>query len=247
MKCAYFLRERALLPVPETITFGSHCVEVPELEKAGIPAALAMLSIVENKVEIGDWVQRGQLLVEASLPVFDRREPPSRTLFWAKDSFTYLKYQLYSPVSGLVLDMRKQLSAYHDQYADSGKSLCYGENEVRPVLLIPDDEPPPGEWSYSYYRPLYRSLRANYWQLLYSHGTGYMRLPEALADMEEARRAMISAFIENAKEGEQLKRQDVEVLPLEELKSADRFAIDMRSHDLILRRKLRHIGGMAYT
>jgi len=67
MKYAHFVRERALAPVPETINFGSHCVEVPELEKAGIPPTLAMLCVVENKVEIGDWVERGQLLVEASL------------------------------------------------------------------------------------------------------------------------------------------------------------------------------------
>ncbi len=245
MQYAFYDRSAEHKPVPESIEFGTHCVVVPKLESAYTLKTLAGLAVVQPKSEIGSWIERGDPLAEALLPVFDRRYPPSKWAFWVEDSFTYLRYKLLSPVSGLVIGMRAQRSAYHGMASatDSGRSLCYGDNEVRSVLLIPRDEPPPTDWSYEYFISLGRSIRVNYPQLLHSSKNGYQRMPKTVAEFfNDREQAKIDEFLISDPPSSV---PPVRITTLEKLAGGTRFIEAMRAHDYTLRRKLAHIGGMA--
>jgi hypothetical protein len=244
MRYLYFDTTREPVPVPESINFGLSCVEAPELGAAGVPDFLAKFPVIESKVEIGDWVQRGQVIMQAKLPVFDRAEAPPRYLFWIEDSFTYLTFELRSPVCGLVITLSPLTCAYHGEAwaTDSGRSLCYGENYVRPVILLPDDEPPPTNWDWSFYGNVSQSIRINFNQLLWSQKRGYVRLVDASNGLYEQEQGAVSAFRANDSPRPELIPR---VVPIEQIMRADRFIGEMRAHNLVLRRKLKHIGGMA--
>ncbi len=79
--------------------------------------------------------------------------------------------------------MNEQRIAYHGDagYTTNGCSLCYGRYKVLPILLLPDNELPPDEWSTSYFNGLANSLQLNFNQLLYSNSDGYVRLGGRIA------------------------------------------------------------------
>lgn len=248
MRTAMFDTRAERRAVPESIEFGEQCVVVPDLTVLAIPQTLAKLAIMEPRVAIGSWVERGDVLLDAQVPVFNEETRPSwwRALLLGigpEGSYRFVSHELQSPVSGLVVSMESQVCAYHGDSGatTSGMSLCYGAMYVRPVLLLPGDEPPPSDWSGAYYS-LRHTLMENYDRLLYSHRRGYVRLPEAIADFGDEPRADIAAFLksEPARTDRSVKLTSIQDVP-----GAASLVETMRARDLVLRRKLRHIGGMA--
>lgn len=243
MKFAYYDRTKPGTPVPESITFGNHCLTIPSLDQVGIPSVCGKLPITEPNVNIGDWVDRGQTLLTARIPVFDRLEPPSKLTFWIDDTYTTIDYELKSPVSGLVINIAEHCSAYYGgAYAtSSGKSLCYGNAPVSPILLVPEDEPPADQGFYSFYEYVANSMKYNWRRLVLSSIYGYVRFPGMLHEYDYTEQLACHDFLDS----DSISYPKLDINLLEQTSGAMRYIEEMRAHNLVLRKKLQHIGGMA--
>ncbi len=136
--------------VPESITFTNRMLEIPSLNEMGIP--LAGLSYV-TKPEMysgcnptGFWIERGDHLLTYYLPSFEHDQKRKFWIFNLDDPIRKREFKIYSPINGLLIDNRTELRSLWQNY--TRYQFC--EEKLLPVLLIPEDEPPP-EYHWSVY------------------------------------------------------------------------------------------------
>ncbi len=245
LRHAYYDRTAEHDQVPDGIRFGTTVLAAPDLTDLGVPKLLAQLPIVELSAAIGDWVERDQTILVARLPIFDRLEAPPGWALWVQDSFSCLEYELTSPVSGLLVDLLESYCAYHGdpRVTSSGRTICYEHRAVRPVILLPTDEPPVPWWSSPYYGSLPNALKVNRRLLLYSHREGYRRLWTQAEEFSERLWLPVASFPENEIPTE----AEWACLDVNDLEHTVRMIGEMRAHDPVLRSRLSHIGGAPYS
>lgn len=220
--------------VPTTIHFGSDLLFVPTFEEAGIPGMLGRQAAVNSHVRVGQWVNRGELLIQASLRLYHRDRKPLLPIF--PDSMWTATVLLQSPVSGLVVDQREETVA---DLAEWG-SVNTRTMPVLPVLLVPQDEPPQEEWRLYYFREIGIILR-DQWRLLAENhaGTRFIRLGERHAQLQS--RELQEAI--DAMQG--FERPRLNAFEVRAMRAGDkrilRIVQGLRAYDLVLRDKLVHL------
>jgi hypothetical protein len=112
--------------VPPSIYFESEILTVPRLDTLGIDEKLYLSSNTEPLVTEGQWINRGDKILEIRIHYFPNFEKPR--FFWQSDDFMTEIFELKSPVAGLVLFARR----------NNGTS----PREDQPFILVPKDEPP---------------------------------------------------------------------------------------------------------
>jgi hypothetical protein len=134
--------------VPSSITFGTRVMEIPTLEEMGIPiAGLTYVTPAQGLTLAPDacWVNRGDVLVTYEVSFFIGDTAPRG--WFQKDRLENMKFMIRSPISGLLLDYRVERTADWEW----GVPHSFITKYCLPVLLIPNDEPPPSADSFYVY------------------------------------------------------------------------------------------------
>lgn len=131
--------------VPGGARFGNLILEIPSFEEIGLPRLIAGLGHIESLIKPGQWVERGDVILKINYSFF----PLERTiLWWLYDPKEVRTFSLHSPVTGLVIALRKEAARL-----DHSRNLNYFDNEsFLPVFLLPKDEPPPTDWPLKFYQ-----------------------------------------------------------------------------------------------
>lgn len=220
--------------VPSNIHFSGDLLYVPTFEEVGIPGMLGRLVAVQSRVRAGQWVNRGEPLIEARLRLYHSDRRPRLAIF--PDPMWTATVQLQSPVSGLVVDQRTETVADPAEWG----TVYTRAMPVLPVLLVPQDEPPQEEWRLHYFLEIGIILRDQWRMLAYNHeGTRFIRLGDRLAqlpnkELQEAIDAMHS-----------FKQPRLDAFEVRAMRAGDerilRTVQGLRAYDLILRDKLVHL------
>ena len=227
--------DRPTVPVPPSIFFDYDLLLVPTLQEVGIPDELAGLGRYHPEVKLGQWVTRGEPLVAAHISFYQREQKPWWS--WLTDDPVWsIDPTLMSPVSGLVVDFRRQRTRIHAPWG----VVYVGEENVLPVLLIPRDEPPQDYWRLAFYGEIGTALR-DHWKLLpyYSgHADLRARLGQVGDDLQGSWRDALRCIAEFREPC----REEFEVRPMSHQDKAIVSNVQsMRAYDLILRDKLLHL------
>lgn len=220
--------------VPPNIHFGGDLLFVPTFEEAGIPGMLARQAAVKSHVRIGQWVNRGELLIEANLRLYHSDRKPLLPIF--PDSMWTATVGLQSPVSGLVVDEREETVADPAEWG----TVYTRTMRVLPVILVPRDEPPQEEWRLHYFHEIGIILRDQWRLLADSHkGTRFIRLGERHAQSQN--RELQEAV--DAMQG--FERPRLEAFEVRAMTAGDerilRIVQGLRAYNLVLRDKLVHL------
>ncbi|HAA23892.1 MAG TPA: hypothetical protein DCR93_05085 [Cytophagales bacterium] len=142
--------ENYISGVPPSISFSKKVLVIPSLEEIGVPPDLGGLGWVspnpeldKNRLTGGNWVNRGDVLLTYSFQSFN----PERANFFQKitNNIPVItdSWKILSPASGLVIDSREEYTSE----SNSVNHLVYHyvNRPMLPILLIPDDEPPPSQ------------------------------------------------------------------------------------------------------
>ncbi|MFY0630512.1 MAG: hypothetical protein JXR05_09030 [Flavobacteriaceae bacterium] len=163
--------------VPDNIFFDTKLLSFPTLSEVGLEERLCCMGIIESLVKVGDWIERDQAVLKIHLTSYSQLQKPK--YFWQKDRTFTATYELSSPISGLVVDMKKAYVAYYSQYANGVEPLVYGDKRVFPVLLVPKDEPSWNNSFFWFYRTVYNFYEKHWHTTKFSHrDKGYIRLNE---------------------------------------------------------------------
>lgn len=163
--------------------------------------------------------------------------------FFQSDDVRALTFQLRSPISGLLVDLRETWTAYRSDYrgaTTSGRELVYGNQRVVPLLLVPQDEPPADGYAMSFYSDVGRFLNQCSQVLLTSHAEkGYVRLSEVLHEYDTEK-------VEEASRRLQCGEEDLlNSFPVISFNCSNRTLLDriqnLRAHCLGLRDQLVHL------
>ncbi len=230
-------REKPTKRTPSTIGFDRSVLMLPSLEETGVDRLFSKLGIYKSLVEPGEWVDRRQPVMSIVFHAFSR---PLRSRWpFARDEIVERTFEIPSPVAGLMLAARPAYCAYYgSSYAtSSGRSLCYGEREVLPMLLLPRDEPPQEYWATTAYDEIRRWLADAWPRLLFSHAElGYVRLRDAEYSEQELVGPRNSLFQESGRND----RCEVSNFDPDNRSMMDTIQ-RLRSGDLELRDKLVHL------
>jgi hypothetical protein len=233
--------------VPESITFGFKILEIPSLDEMGIPmAGLGLCELADGlQTYVSDpascWIKRGAPVV-SYLFRFYESETKSWLSFLAEERMLDCKFDIRSPVSGLLLMNRDEATVSGIPGSRLQYEWC---NERRlPVMLVPNDEPLADAHNFSEYDRIARVVEHNFDMLPYRDHSASSpnRLRDWLAgpgaefaeQYEEKKRALQgrerNAFREHRIR--EISEKDYELI---------RNIQDLRSKDAGLRDKLVHI------
>ncbi len=219
--------------VPSSIYFDSELLFIPKFTEVGIPLYLGGFGQLESQVTVGQWVNRGDLLLKTKYIIYSSDQKPRFP--FVKDKTFDFNVSLLSPVSGLVLQLRKEHVCFWWNYG-----FWYEEKEVLPVILIPRDEPPQNNSELSFFREIGNKLRHNWQRVQNEYQRKCVRLGEVMHKLEpkdkyETAVKTISAFHHprlSQFETRQMTSQDYKLL-----RNIQKF----RADDLVLRDKLAHL------
>lgn len=127
--------------VPNNISFGHEILLFPTMEELGLSRYLTSLGIFQTPVKIGDWVNRGEELLRITFKIYKKREKTSWFSF-SRDTVIEEGIIFPSPVSGLLIGSRKEISAPYPYHDLTPISIYYEGYPILPILLIPNEEPP---------------------------------------------------------------------------------------------------------
>lgn len=217
--------------VPPSIYFDRELLLVPTLSIGGI-TDLTDCVVCTPMVEIGDWVDRGDVLLTATVHNYRKAGKP----WFQEDPWDKTPIILRSPVSGLVLDQLRGNGAY---YMEGRPGFNFGTVSCFPALLLPKHEPPQNCQEMRFYSSLRSVLAENLETLVRcsDRDLGYSRLKELSS---EAERGNILERFRGAKTNDKFE--------VRAIRSSDHLQhnIDgLRSYDLILRDKLLHLAAQS--
>lgn len=150
----------AISKIPQSIFFSNQLLFVPTFDEVGIPSYIGRVGIRSEKVKIGQWVNRGDVLAEVSFSIYSKKDKPRWSLF--SDPTWSETVSIESPISGLVLAFRSGLDPHFSTYLEN----------AMPVLLVPKDEPPQDSWRLEAFRRI-SSILQQYWPVTaLQHGLG---------------------------------------------------------------------------
>ncbi len=230
------------MTVPDSVSFGFKILEIPTLKEVDIPLA-GLGTVTRQQILSGGgfepcWISRGDSLVQYKFRLFGSPEKSFFSRF--HDPIEEESFEIQSPISGLLLDLRKESTV------DFLGSLQYEwcDERLLPVILIPEDEPPPSPDNFYVYDRI-ASL------LVHRFGSIPVRdrsktYPERLGD-RIARKG--SDYSRDYQERRQVIRDrngaDKRSYNIRELNEGDTNLVDMvqrlRTKDLVLREELVHI------
>lgn len=154
--------------VPSSITFSSQVLRIPTLAELGIPmGGYTLCQLAGGLRDYGSWdriwIERGDVLLKYSVRFFQREARPRFPFI--SDPISCSEYAILSPISGLLLDMRPEHTV---AFWSSVQYQC--GNEIRlPVILIPNDEPPPDSANFYTYDSIAESIRHHIYQIPIRH------------------------------------------------------------------------------
>lgn len=140
--------------VPQSITFGYKVLQLPTLAEMGIP--LSGLGLVKRNEGLSKylpdpdscWINRGDTLLTYEFWYFQDEKKPRLPFF--NDPTQQRTYNIVSPISGLLLSMRDE------------KTVEWCNERALPVILVPNDEPPPGNDNFSVYDQIAQFLSSHF-------------------------------------------------------------------------------------
>jgi hypothetical protein len=155
--------------LPQSIEFGYTILSIPSLEEMGIP--LSGLGIVQSSETLGQylpnpetcWINRGDLLLTYSFQFFQSESTPR--LAFLKDPMWTRTYEIISPVSGLHLAMRKEETVRFTL----GLQYQWEREPLLPIILVPNDEPPPDWHNFYEYDRIAQLLSECFYRLPIRH------------------------------------------------------------------------------
>jgi len=131
------------LNFPPGIEFSDTLTLTPDLTELGIPQPLSCIAFIKSHKSIGDWVNRGETLVDVCFEQFESESAPSGLMFFLNDKVKMYTFTLNAPASGLVLDLRQTFcratSKGHSGFTYTG---LIGKRFCLPSILTARDEPP---------------------------------------------------------------------------------------------------------
>lgn len=223
--------------VPGNIFFDDRLMFVPTYDEAGIPRDLGALGRISVKVKLGQWVSRGETLLEVEFSYFKFEQKPSRwqALFWEdKDPKLSKTFELKSPASGLVLGFRELRMNEAIVYIHTIENIL-------PVLLLPKDEPSISNYRLGYLEDIGLFLGYKWPFLLFPHVHGYYQRLGERAKEKDGEQYWSHSIQKILK----FKRVAIESFPVYSFREYSRQFLhviqDLRAHDLELRDKLVHL------
>jgi hypothetical protein len=230
--------------VPQSITFGYKVLHISTLAEMGIP--LSGLGLVKPNEGLSKytpdpnacWIERGDPLLTYEFWYFQNEKEPRFS--FSKDPIWERTYEIVSPISGLLLSMREEQTA-----GLTGGLLYQWDNEkALPVILVPNDEPPPDSANFNVYDEMARVLY-NSFNLLpirdYSKPS-----PERLRGwLDRNEGDATKVYLERLTALQERNPNDHRAYDIREISAADgeviRSVQHLRANDLDLREKLVHI------
>jgi hypothetical protein len=146
--------------VPATMTFSYKVLRIPTLEEMGIPmAGYGVCTLNERLQGLGYdicWIDRGDPLLKYDFRCFRNSAKPFLAAIRG-DPWLHQTFEIISPISGLFLYARSEQTVG----SIPGMSLQYECcDELRlPVILVPNDEPPPSSNNFYVYDKIAHFLR----------------------------------------------------------------------------------------
>lgn len=210
----------------------------------GIP--LSGLGIVESNETLGQyqpdpetcWINRGDPVVKYRFRFFQTESAPRLALF--QDPMRTQTYEILSPVSGLHLAMRKEETVrftYGLQYQWESEPLL-------PIVLVPNDEPPPDTHNFYVYDGIAQLLSDCFNRLpIRDHNnTAPERLRDWLDRNGDKERTEFYGYLRKLRERT---ANDFRSYEIREISDADTELIQniqkLRTKNLDLRQKLVHL------
>ena len=149
--------------VPDSITFGYKILEIPTLEEMGIPMGGYGVCNINDGLSRQRyepcWIERNDYLLTYNFRFFQHENKPFFSYF--NDPWFSQEFEIISPISGLLIHFRKELTVGFTsglQYED-----C--EEDILPVLLVPNDEPSPDSANFYVYDRIAQVLRDNFYSI----------------------------------------------------------------------------------
>jgi hypothetical protein len=128
--------------VPQSVTFSFKILQIPTLQEVGIPLSglgtVKLNEAISGKGYAPSWINRGDPLFTYYFHFFSYDEGP-KFLGFLGDPMRHYEFEIVSPISGLLISMREE------EVVNFTVGLRYewcGE-DLLPVILVPNDEPPP--------------------------------------------------------------------------------------------------------
>ena len=144
--------------VPDSVTFGKKILTIPNLNEVGIP--LAGVSLVQTNPKLkeywavgGCWVDRGDLLLTYEFRFFETLEPSFFSRFGRRDPIWVDKFEIRSPISGLIIFSRNE-----DSISTGLQYEWVKEYGALPIILVPNDEPLPDDRNFFSYNSMNKEL-----------------------------------------------------------------------------------------
>lgn len=225
--------------VPRSVTFGFKVLQIPSLEEMGVPlAGLALVRFDERLKGQGYtpcWINRGDKLLTYSIRSFVHEERNWSSLF--SDPVHHERFDIISPVSGLLLSMRKEYTVDFTV----GLQYQWCRENLLPVILVPNDEPPPEVRNFYVYDQIALYL-SNHFDTLVIRDHSRVD-PERLLDylkrnVGEDYRGFLDALRE--RNGKDYKHYEIRELTGEDRELIDRVQ-NLRAKDYQLRETLVHL------
>lgn len=235
-------------PLPTNIRFGLQKMCIPSFESQGIPELFAQRGFFDRSIRYRYcmpnrcWIERGDPLIQVRFIVYSHESSP-RGLFSRSDPTWKTQFTLSSPISGLLIDATQTYCGFYSDtpYAtSSGSALAYGYENIWPVLLVPQDEPPADNYHVSsFFHNVGTLLVEVLPRLLQSTPKGHIRLKEAMAEFsneeELARSLELVKSYQRPKTGEsiisQITRDDKNILEhVQQLRKQDHDLRDRLVH-----------------
>jgi TIR domain len=227
------------------IEFGCTILIIPTLDEMGIP--LSGLSLVKPNEAWGRyvpipetcWINRGDLLLTYNFRFFASESAPRFPFL--KDPLWTRSYEIVSPISGLQLSMRDE------QTIDFMMGLQYQwcSERALPVILVPNDEPPPDTHNFYVYDRIAQLLTECFDRLpiRYHSRTSSERLQDWLHRSDSKER--VEFYHGCRTKIRERSGEDYRSYEIREISGTDREIIQnvqyLRTKNLDLRQKLVHL------
>jgi len=166
------LEARRRRQVPN-IPLGNTILITPTLIEAGITNHLAAYARIENVVNFGQWVNKGEELLTLQYDIFNSENFPKVSLwdrlYWRMvgnvRSLTH-PISMTSPTSGLVIGFRRcqsnDIAIYRMDKGEGGF----------PIILLPQDNTEPDHYNISFYQRVIADLKSYWTRLVCEDGYG---------------------------------------------------------------------------
>lgn len=231
--------------VPSSITFGYKVLRIPTLQEMGIPmAGYGVCSLSENLCGLGYdpcWIDRGDPLVTYNFRFFRNDTRPFLAALLG-DPFWNQTFEILSPISGLLLSTRPEQTVGFV----TGLSLQYEccDEQRLPVILVPNDEPPPASTNFYEYDRIGRVLRDNF-ELIPIRDRSHTS-PERLRDyMARHNERVVNGYRGHLNVLQNRNSDEHRTHDIREISATDTELIgrmqNLRGKDIYLREKLVHL------